>query len=272
MPSFTQAKPVQGELDMDALTTYKLFAADPKTAHLMVSKKPEVAREVEYYSQNIGSIESIDDLMSNQRIYSFVMKSYGLEDMAYAKAFIRTILEEGSDDASSLANRLSDSRYGELVEDFNFNRYGSTTTTFERVTSGTVDKFYQQQIESDAGKQNNGTRLALYFQRKSDEIESAYSILADQALLKFVQTSFGLPIQMSFQSLEKQAEMINQRLDIEDLADPEFVDRLVNRFLASWDLENPDTVSVPPLILSPGGVQGISQDLLMSLQNLKTFR
>ncbi len=257
---------------MDALTTYRLFSADAQVARSNVSSRPEVAREVEYYSENIGSIKSIDDLMSNQRIYSFVMQSYGLEDMAYAKAFIRTILEEGSDDTSALANRLSDSRYGELVEDFNFNRYETATTSFERVTSGTIDKFYQQQIEREAGSQNNGARLAIYFQRKSDEIEDAYSILADPALLKFVQTSFGLPIQMSFQSLEKQAEMINQRLNIEDLADPEFMDGLVNRFLASWDIENPDIVSVPPLILSPGGVQGISQDLLISLQNLKSFR
>jgi len=257
---------------MDALTTYRLFSADPQVARSNVSNRPEVAREVEYYSENIGSIKSIDDLMSNQRIYTFVMQSYGLEDMAYAKAFIRTILEEGSDDTRALANRLSDPRYGELVEDFNFSRYGTTTTSFDRVTSGTIDKFYQQQIEREAGSQNNGARLALYFQRKSDEIEDAYSILADPALLKFVQTSFGLPIQMSFQSLEKQAEMIDQRLNIEDLADPEFMDGLVNRFLASWDIENPDVVSVPPLILSPGGVQGISQDLLMSLQNLKSFR
>ncbi len=257
---------------MDALTTFRLFAADPLVARSNISRKPEISREVQYYSENIGSIKSIDDLMANQRIYSFVMRAYGLEDMTYAKAFIRTILEEGIDDTSSLANRLSDSRYSDMAEDFNFNRYESTTTTFERVNTGTIDRFYQQQVELEAGSQNNGARLAIYFQRKSEEIEDAFSILADSALLKFVQTSFGLPVQMSFQSLDKQAEMINQRLDIEDLSDPEFMDGLLNRFLVSWDVANPDTVNIPPLILAPRGVQGISQDLLMSLQNLKSTR
>ena len=36
------------------------------------------------------------------------------------------------------------------------------------------------------------------------EIEDAFDILGDRALLQFVQTAFGLPVQMSFSSLERQ--------------------------------------------------------------------
>jgi len=254
---------------MDAISTFRLFAHDPSTSRERVANQPEIAREVENYSEVIGSIKSIDDLMNNHRAYSFVMQAYGLEEMTYARAFVRQVLEGGVDDPESMANRLADKRYFEMAKDFNFERYGTATTAFERTTTGAIDKFYQQKLESQAGDQNSGARLAIYFQRKAEGVEDAYSILADRALLKFVQVTYGLPVEMSYSSLDRQAEMINKRLDFEDLKDPEFAERMVNRFLASWDSQNPDTVNVPPLISSPNSILGISQDLLATIQTLK---
>ena len=254
---------------MDALTTFRLFAADPQRTQTRISEQPQVAREIEYYKENIANIKTIDDFMNDQRIYDFAMKAYGLDDLSYARALMRKILEGGPDDPEALANQLTDPRYLALAEDFNFGQFGTATTTFGRVQTGVIDKFIQQSVEVQAGDQNNGARLALYFQRKVDEIDSAFSILGDPALLQFVQTTFGLPVQMSFSSIEKQAEMIDQRLNIEDLSDPEFMEGLLTQFLARWDIDNPNTVSVPPLISAPAGLQSISLDLLTSLQSLK---
>ena len=47
-----------------------------------------------------------------------------------------------------------------------------------------------------------GVRLALYFQRKASGITSAYSILADPALLKVAQVALGLPAATSAASIE----------------------------------------------------------------------
>ncbi|MCP4073339.1 MAG: DUF1217 domain-containing protein [Hyphomicrobiales bacterium] len=256
---------------MTALTTFNLFASDPVAARERISKKPNIAREVEYYNENISSIKSIDDFMENQQIYSTVMRSYGLEDMAYAKGFMRKLLEGGIDDDDAMANKLTDPRYKQLVEDFNFVRYGSATTAFDRTQSGVIDNLYSQRLEADAGQQNSGARLAIYFKRKIEDIADAYSIIGDQALLKFVQTAFSLPELMSLASIEKQAEMIDELLDTDDLSDPEFLDNLVIRFLDTWDITNPESVSIPPLISPPGGQIGISQDILSSIQNIKFY-
>ena len=272
MPSFTQVWRVHVDIQMSALSTFRIFTANPVQARDAVSRRPEISRQVEHFTENIGNIKSLDDLMADQQIFSLVMQAYGLEEMIYAKAFVRKILEEGTDDRQSLANRLSDTRYREMAEDFNFDRYGSTTTSFERVQKGVIEKLYQQKMELEAGNQNSGARVALYFHRKSDEIEDAYSILADKALLKFVQTAYGLPVQMSFLSLEKQAEMIDQRLDYSDLDNSEFKQNLLNRFLISWDISNPESVPIPPLISAPSGTFGISQSLLASIQNLQSQR
>ena len=105
-------------------------------------------------------------------------------------------------------------------------------------------------MEQEAGNDNVGARLAIYFERKAEGITSELEILGDRAILQVVQTALGLPQQMSFSSLDRQQEMIKDRLDVEDLSDPEFVKDLTKRFLALWDINNPSSVSVPPLLSS----------------------
>lgn len=256
---------------MDALTTYKLFAANSERTINRLSSTPPIAREVEYYKENIGNVTSAEDLVSDQRLLNFALKAYGLEEMSYARAFMQKILEGGVDDREALANQLTDPRYREFAEDFNFVQFGTATTSFDRTQSGVVDKFFQQSLEQEAGNQNTGARLAIYFERKSSEVENAFSILGDPALLQVVQTSFGFSPQMSFLTIDRQAEMINERLDIEDLNDPEFMNDLITRFLALWDINNPSVVSVPPLIAAPfGSQQTLSLDVLTSIQNIRS--
>lgn len=254
---------------MDALTTYRLYSSDPDRAIERVSSKPQVAREVQYYKDNIAGIKSIDDLVADSRIFNFTMQAYGLGEMSYAKAFIRKLLEGGVDDDNAMANRLTDIRYKQLATDLNFTRYGEATTAFTKISDGVIDKFYQQSLEEDAGGQNNGVRLALYFQRKAEDVENQFSILADPALLQFVQTAFGLPTAMSFLSIDKQAALISEKLDIEDLSNKDKLEDLTNRFLVLWDISNPDAVAVPPLISAPTGIQNLSLDLLYTLQKIR---
>ncbi|WP_083649513.1 DUF1217 domain-containing protein [Salaquimonas pukyongi] len=254
---------------MQALTVYKLFAADSERTLADISRRPQVSREVEYYRQTIDGIDSAEALVSDRRVLDFVMRAYGLEELSYAKALVRKVLEEGIDDPEALANQMTDPRFKELAADFNFARYGETTTTFERTRSGVIDKYLVQTMEIDAGNQNDGARLAMYFERKAEDITTAYDILADPALLQVVQTVFQLPAEMSFRPIEDQAEMIDQRLDITELSDPQKVDELIDRFLPLWDLSNAPPVTIPPLISGAGGITGFSVDLLASLQNFK---
>lgn len=254
---------------MDALTTYKLFAANTERTLQRISQDPIVSREVDYYMNNIGNVKTADDLIADRRLLNFAMSAYGLGEMSYAKALIGKVLAEGVDEQTAIANQLADPRYKEFAEDFNFLRYGTATTAFERTQQGVVDRFYQQNMETEAGEENVGARLALYFERKVSDVESALDILGDRAILQVVQTALGLPAQMSFASLDRQEEIINERLNIEDLSDPEFVDKFVKRFIALWDLQNPNNASVTPLISSASGQQGLSLDLLASMQSFK---
>jgi uncharacterized protein DUF1217 len=256
-------------------TTFASFAAI--SANLTRSlgttaAKPQVARETEYYLANIGNAKSIDDFLADDRLFKYAMKAFGLGDMDYAKAFMRKVLSEGIDKSDSFANGLSDSRYKEFAEAFNFVRYGNTTTIFERTRQGTVDRYVRQTLEEDAGAQNEGVRLALYFERKATGIKSAYGILADAALLKVVQTALGIPAETSAMDIDKQAELISSRLDVEDLKDPEKLDKLLARFASLWELQNGSTsagTDSSSVLFSQPLELGIGADLLASLQNLR---
>lgn len=235
-----------------------------------VADQAVVARETAYYKENISNVKSIDDFVGNDRLFRYAMKAHGLSDMSYAKAFMRKVLEGGTDDSESFANSLADRRYREFAEVFNFARYDEATTAFDRTQQGTVDKYYRQTLEEDAGGQNEAVRLALYFERKASSLTNAYEILADRALLQVVQTALGIPAAASQQNIDRQAEAITDRIDFEDFKDPDKVKTFLQRFSNLWDLSNPQQApTVPSVLVGTGAQYGVNINVLTQLQSLK---
>lgn len=235
-----------------------------------VADRAVVARETAYYKENISKVKSIDDFVGNDRLFRYAMKAHGLSDMSYAKAFMRKVLEGGTDDSDSFANNLADRRYREFAEVFNFARYDDATTAFDRTQQGTVDKYYRQTLEEDAGNQNEAVRLALYFERKASSLTNAYEILADRALLQVVQTALGIPAAASQQNIDKQAEALTDRIDFEDFKDPDKVKTFLQRFSNLWDLSNPQQAqTVPSVLVGTGAQYGVNINVLTQLQSLK---
>ncbi|MDP2355943.1 MAG: DUF1217 domain-containing protein [Beijerinckiaceae bacterium] len=253
---------------LTTFTSFRLISSDLGKSIARTSSQPVVAREIDYYNKTIGSIKSIDAFVKNDRVFKFAMKSFGLEDMNYAKAFMKKMLSEGVESRTAMANRLSDKRYGEFVKAFNFARYGELTTTFAATRAGAVDRYVRQTLEETAGAQNEGVRLALYFQRKASSVTSAYGILADPALLKVAQTVLGLPVGQKT-DVDATAKLIEQRMKIADLKDPAKVQKLLQRFTAIWDANTSVATSSIAPIFGGSAQGGMSLDLLYSLQKLK---
>jgi hypothetical protein len=208
--------------------------------------------------------------MKNDRVYRYAMRAFGLEDMTYAKAFIRKVLSEGIDRKDAMANKLVDPRYRELAETFNFARYTTATTSFSRTQQGTVDRYVRQTLEVDAGQTNEGVRLALYFQRAAPRATSAYALLADRALLKVTQVALGLPASTGALDIDKQAELISKKLNVADLKEPAKLEKMLERFTALWEIENPSTpAATGPAALISGAGGLLDSDLLSRIQSLR---
>ncbi len=250
--------------------SYRMITKDLDRSIATTAKQPMVARETEYYLKNISNVKSIDDFLGDNRIFKYAMKAFGLSDMDYAKAFMRKALTEGVSDKNSFVNKLSDTRYKEFVETFNFAAHGDSTTAFGRTQQGTVDRYMRQTLEETAGNQNEGVRLALYFSRKATDIDNIYEILGDRALSKVVQTALGLPDAAMAGDIDKLAATISKRIKLEDFKDPAKVEKFIQRFNTLWEISNPSTPKMPAsLLINQPRQIGLGIDVLTSLQKLK---
>ncbi len=252
------------------LSTYRTIANNLDRSLEATASQQSVATATEYYKSHIGDVKSVDDFMKDTRLYNYAMKAYGLEDMAYAKGLMRTVLTEGIEDSSSLANKLTDERFLKFATAFNFAANGEETTQATTVQQGVVDLYTRQTLETEAGSDNEAVQLALYFQREAPNVNSVYDLLADTALWTVIQTAFGFPDSMSNADIELQAKAVSQQIDIADLSDPTKLEKLITRFAAAWDAENA-TTSDPILALfnNTGQNASVDYDLLYALTSLK---
>src|SRR5688572_1555095 len=108
---------------------YSRITSDLRTSLDRVADRPLVAREAQYYKENIGNVKTVDDFLDDYRLYSYAMKAHGLEDMTYAKAFMRKVLESDLKDTDSFANRLTDERYRNFAEAFSFSTSSAAAQT-----------------------------------------------------------------------------------------------------------------------------------------------
>ncbi|MDX2308811.1 MAG: DUF1217 domain-containing protein [Hyphomicrobium sp.] len=255
------------------LVSYRAIATNLDRALSNVRSAKAVQRETTYFEANVGSIKSIDDFMSNTRVYRYVLRAFGMGELIPSKALIRKVLEGGIDDRRSLANSLADPRFRELAETFNFARYGSATTSFTRTQSGVVDRFMQSSLEETAGQSNEGVRLALYFQRKAPSVNGIYDILADKALYRVIETAFDLPSSLPAIGVERQAAAIQKKFDVASLKDPQKLSVLIERFATLWDLGATQASDSPVLQLFRSDLASqASSQTLTAIQNLPFLR
>lgn len=255
---------------LSTYASYKLINTNlDRSLSLKAAERP-VALESAYYKEHIGDIKSIDDFLADTRIFRYAMNAFGLEDMAHAKGFVRKILTEGIDDSHSFANRLDDDRFKQLATVFNFAHDGEATTTKDSAKQGVVDRYVRQTLETAEGEDNEGVRLALYFQRSAPDVTSVYGLLGDSALFQVVKTVFGFPDEMAGADIDKQAAAISKRFDITDLQDPDKLNTLIQRFTLMWDAtENATPDPVLGLFNTSSATATVGLELVMTLHNLK---
>ncbi len=256
---------------LNTYTSYQLIARDFDTALNRVEKEPVVARETEYYLENISQVKTIEDFVADDRLFRYAMKAHGLADMSYAKAFMVKAMKEGIEDTDSFANKLTDKRYADFVKTFDFHGYGETATIFTRAQQGTVDRYMRQTLEENAGNQNEGVRLALYFERKAPALTNFYEVLADPALSRVVRTALSLPDSFASADIDKQVKLFEEKLDIEDFADADKLSTFLQRFTSLWELSNPTQSAGTQIsvLFSQPAEYGISSNLLLSIATLR---
>jgi hypothetical protein len=173
--------------------SYRLYSQNMAGSLARTAARADVSRDIQYYRDNIGKVTSVDQFLDDQKLFSVAMKAYGLEDMTYAKAFMRKVLESDLNDSSSFARKLADPRYITFAKAFNFGTTGTVSQSLPAAQSGsqeddTVELYSEHRVRQGV----TAAAEAQYYQNKVPTLTSVDDLIGDSRLFAFALTSVGL--------------------------------------------------------------------------------
>lgn len=267
------ARVAQSESEITATASAYLASATARGQSLDQAKA-----ETLYYREKIDRVSSLSDLLKDKRLLAYVANAFGVTVPSSPSDFMERVMKSDIDDPKSFANSLKDSRFVQMAASFNFAADGTITQAANPLQSrrdilNTIELHTRQTLEKQSGEDNEGVRLALYFQRKAPEITSVYSILADRALQQVVFKALGLPDEMAQAPVDRQAEVLKNRLKIEDFKDPQKLEKFLSRFSALYDVANNDaTPSLASTLFQGDGAADVGIGAMITFARLRASR
>lgn len=167
---------------------YNSIVRNLRQSMTRVEQQADVTRNAAYYRDNIGKVKTVDDLLKNDRLYQYAMKAYGLEDMTYAKAFMRKVLESDLSDANSYANKLVDKRYREFAAAFTFGGSEAAIAQSENQTDEMIG-LYKATATRQVEAIDEDTR---YYNLMIGSVTDVDQLLNDDRLRTYVFAAFGI--------------------------------------------------------------------------------
>jgi hypothetical protein len=261
----------QSSLDMQTMSADYIKT---KSVFGTPDDRTKAEKEAEYYGDEMMKVKNLQDLLGNPRLINFAMEALGLDPNSVTPDQLKMMFASDVNDPNSYLNKEFDSSYRALVTAFNFDQDGimmredRNAVQTRRGLVETVDRYIRQTLEVQAGEDNQGVRMALYFQRIASSVTSYYTILADTALQEFINTAYGIPSEMANASVDSQVEMMKRYFDIEEFRDPEAVSKLIARFTIMHD-QNTGTSDPIMMLFDGSGSAGISADTLLTAASLR---
>lgn len=215
-------------------------------------------RETEYFRENIGTIQTAQELVDDRRLLDVALRAFGLGEDINSKAFIEEVLREGTSDDTALASRLSDKRYTELSDAFGFGETLGPNTTLATQMEIVIERFEVQEFEVAVGEQDDSMRQALNAEREIVELAEStisndakwFTIMGNPPLRSVMEKALGLPTNFSQQNIDSQLSAFKDRAtsvfgsdDVSIFLETENVDKLVRDFLVRDQLDQSSQTS-----------------------------
>lgn len=205
-----------------------------------------VQRDTAYFRENIGKVETAEDLVSDRRLMRVALGAFGLQEDIDNRYFIRKVLEEGTTDKKALANRFADERYKELSQAFGFGPGEFLKVGTPAFVDTIVNRFETGSFESATGEQNPSLRVALYAQRELATIATDprsndarwFAVMGDPPMREMFEKALGLPTAVGQLDIDRQLEIFKERAvsvmgsdDLDRFADDGARQDLITRFI-----------------------------------------
>jgi hypothetical protein len=199
----------------------------------ITARNPDVSRAIDHYKNVVRNARSLDEVLEDTTARRVLLTASGLSGQQDFVGLLKRALKSDPKDPDSLINRLGalNQAWLDLAKTHDFK--GAGLTKLQKAAAlETVSNAYIGERRLDLlDQQLPGLGSAVLFKRIAARLDSPIKILADRLGREVVTTALGLPKQMAVQSLQGQEKAIRQRLDPVRLRDPEFADRIAQRYL-----------------------------------------
>lgn len=248
------------------------------------SDSASVKNDRAYMTEKLSKPVSLDDFMSDRRLLRVTMTAFDLGGEEWKGGFIRKVLEEAATPDSTFLDRLNNPAYTKFAQTFAFED-GTLSLDADKIEQ-LGENFETAAFRIAVGDVDESMRLSLNYQQKIVDIAGtgssndaiAYRILGNPPVKAVLETALNLPSDISKQPIEKQAEILRDKLrssfgisDLSQLTDPDNVNAVIRRFHVMGTVNNGPSAMTPgyTALTLLGGGQGFgaiaSQNLFLSL-------
>ncbi|WP_368345207.1 DUF1217 domain-containing protein [Pelagovum sp. HNIBRBA483] len=204
-------------------------------------------RLLAHFKEKIGTTNSVEALIDDRRLLQVALGAFGLDADLNNRAFIRKILEDGTQDPEALANRLADKRYRRFAAAFARPEGGLVTARGAAFTDRIITKFQAGAFQEAVGAVDETMRLALNLQGALGDLFSEtttndarwYGIMGQPPLRRIFETALGLPASFASADIDTQHQAFKDRAraalgtdTLDALNDPDAQEKLLRLYFA----------------------------------------
>ena len=209
------------------------------------SSTPQIKNDIDYFTEKFAEPMAVEDFLSDPRLRRISMTAFGLSGEEWKTGYIRTVLDEVQDPESTFLARLNNPQYNEFANELRpvDGKILLTLPDLEKITA----RFSAESFELAVGEQDNAMRLSLNYQSEISDLVTEgssdqtilYRLLGSVPVRTVLESALGLPADIQKLDLDRQAAILDDKLksqfnisSIQDLTDPEVIDRAVSRYMA----------------------------------------
>lgn len=245
--NFTPVIPLGG------LAGWQFLQRTEETQRQTFSNSAQVKRDLDYFRENIGKIDTAEQLVKDYRLLNVALGAFGLGDDIGNKFFIRKVLDDGTLDPDALGNKLADKRYLAMSKAFGFGDFDTPNTKLSTFPDEIAAKFKDRSFEAAVGQSNDNMRLALNARRELAELAARpssattkwFTVLGTPALRTVVEGALNLPntfaripLDQQLTEIQDRAESVLGSSDPSVFANEETLSNVIDRFLINASITN----------------------------------
>ncbi|WP_425071561.1 DUF1217 domain-containing protein [Sagittula sp. S175] len=205
------------------LIGWQILQTTLKSQQKAFNSSADVARDAQYFKENIGKISSGDELVEDRRLLSVALAAFGLSDQIDSTYLLKRVLKEGAKEDTSLARRLSDGRYVALASAFDFQKTveypfqkegfsDDILEAYDKKVRGDLERLLEQPEYRDnalASVTLESTVISALditkenFEAKIASVNSVDDLISDPDLLKVALGAFGAEDRINSRNLLK---------------------------------------------------------------------